>query len=64
MHPDEIRKFPFLIKKDFRNLILNDNNQIEYISIWKIKNIKSETLLGTLNFKDTIYYDYNFDLST
>ena len=64
VHPDAIRKFPFLIKKDFRNLILNHNNQIEYISIWKIKNLKSETLLGKLNFKDTIHYDYNFDNKT
>lgn len=64
VHPDAIRKSPFLIKKDFKNLILDDTNKIEYISIWKIKNLKSETLLGKLNFKDTIYYDYNFDNKT
>lgn len=64
VQPSKIIKSGFLKKQILRDYISFLKKDLNYIAIWKVKNVSVLSVLNKINFREKIYYDYNFDNST
>ncbi len=64
VQPSKIIKNSFLKKQNIYDYISFLKKDLNHIAIWKVKNVSVKSVLSKINFREKIYYDYNFDNST